>query len=211
MDIARFKAKPILGILRGIKQEQLQPLLEAIEASGLESIEITMNTPAAADLIRKAVKISGARLMIGAGTVLSLDDLKSAWDSGASFMVTPVFIKEVAEYCVKNTIPFFPGALTPLEIYNAWNEGATMVKVFPAKIFGPDYFKEIRGPFRDIKLLACAGVTPENLRDYFSNGASAVSFGASVFRPDWIENMEYNKITLAIKRYVEILPLCKKE
>jgi len=206
MDVARFRKKPILGILRGIKQSQLEPLLDAVEAAGLESIEITMNTAAASDLIRQAVKISGKRLMVGAGTVLTERDLKGALDSQASFIVTPALIKGVVDYCVKNKIPVFPGALTPLEIYQAWNAGATMVKVFPAKFFGPGYFKEIKGPFNDIELLACAGVTPQNMRDYFSSGASAISFGASVFKKEWLERNEYTKITLAIRDYLQNLP-----
>lgn len=205
MDVARFKKKPVLGILRGIEQRQLEPLVEAVIVSGLETIEITMNTRSGSDLIRQAVKLSGGNLMVGAGTVLTIEDLKSALDSGASFIVTPALIKDVLAYCVKNKIPVFPGALTPLEIYHAWSEGATMVKVFPVKFFGPDYFKEIKGPFNDIELLACAGVTPQNMRDYFSSGASAVSFGASVFRKDWLDNNDYKNITLAIKQYLDKL------
>lgn len=62
-----------------------------------------------------------------------------------------------------------------------------MVKVFPAKCFGPEYFREIKGPFNDIELMAVAGVTPQNMRDYFSCGASAIAFGASVFRKEWLQ------------------------
>ncbi|MFA5261662.1 MAG: bifunctional 4-hydroxy-2-oxoglutarate aldolase/2-dehydro-3-deoxy-phosphogluconate aldolase, partial [Candidatus Omnitrophota bacterium] len=91
-----------------------------------------------------------------------------------------------ADFCVGHNIPFFPGALTPLEIYQAWQAGAAMVKVFPAKFFGPAYFKEIKGPFADIALLACGGVTPETLPSYFTNGASAVAFGGSIFRREWL-------------------------
>lgn len=109
---------------------------------------------------------------------------------------------EPLEYCLKNKIPVFPGALTPQEIYNAWCSGATMVKVFPAKFFGPDYFKEIKGPFNNIELLACAGVTPENLPAYFLNGADAVAFGASVFRKEWLADKDFKNIGESIKKYL---------
>jgi 2-dehydro-3-deoxyphosphogluconate aldolase/(4S)-4-hydroxy-2-oxoglutarate aldolase len=171
-------------------------------ASGLETIEITMNTAGAAELIKKAKQAAGKRLVVGAGTVLTMDALKMALDSGATFVVTPALVEDVTAYCVKNKIPVFPGALTPTEIYRAWEAGATMVKVFPAKLFGPDYFREIRGPFDDIQLLACAGVTPENMKEYFACGANAVTFGASVFRNEWLKVKDFKAIGEAINRYI---------
>ncbi|MCX5702132.1 MAG: bifunctional 4-hydroxy-2-oxoglutarate aldolase/2-dehydro-3-deoxy-phosphogluconate aldolase, partial [Candidatus Omnitrophica bacterium] len=114
--------------------------------------------------------------------------------------------KDVLAYCVKNKIPAFPGALTPQEICEAWKEGATMVKVFPAKFFGPEYFKEIKGPFNDIELMAVSGVTPKNICEYFASGASAIAFGASVFKKEWLEKKDFQSITAAIKAYLEQLP-----
>jgi len=205
MDIAQFKTQPLLGILRGIEKEHLAPVLEAVIASGLKTIEIAMNTPDALASIREAKRRTQGKLVLGAGTVLTMDALKSALDAGATFIVLPVLVKEVVAYCVKNKIPVFPGALTPEEIYKAWDAGATMVKVFPAKCFGPEYFLQIKGPLNDIELLACAGVTSENLRDYFSCGASAVAFGGSVFKKEWLRKKEYVCISEAIKEYLEQL------
>lgn len=202
MDVKKFKALPILGILRGIEKGFVEPLIEAITESGLKTIEITMNTPGAPELIKKALKVANKRLTIGAGTVLNSQSLKAALDSGASFIVMPVLVGEVAQYCRKNKIPFFPGALTPQEIYNAWNSGATMVKVFPSGFFGPEYFKEIKAPFNDIELLACGGVTPENMKDYFESGASAIAFGASVFKKEWLLKKDFKSITAAIEKFV---------
>jgi len=205
MNVGDFKKQPILGIVRGVNANQIESLINAVIASGLKTLEITMNTANAAKLIRRAKELTKDKLVLGAGTVLNMRDLKEALDSGATFIVTPVFVKDVTAYCAKNKIPVFPGALTPAEIYQAWQEGATMVKVFPAKCFGPDYFKEVKGPFQDIELLAVGGITPENIREYFNNGASAVAFGASVFRKDWLEKQEYPKITSSIKNYLKQL------
>jgi len=140
--------------------------------------------------------------MIGAGTVLNLESLKAALDAGATFIVMPVMIDDVMDYCVKNVIPVFPGALTPGEIYRAWSAGATMVKVFPSGGVGPDYFREIKGPFENIELMTCGGVTPENIPAYFSNGASAVAFGASIFRKEWLAAKEFSKIAGEIRRLI---------
>ncbi|MBL7130419.1 MAG: bifunctional 4-hydroxy-2-oxoglutarate aldolase/2-dehydro-3-deoxy-phosphogluconate aldolase [Candidatus Omnitrophica bacterium] len=203
MEISKFKETPFLGILRGIEPQMLEPLLDVVILSGLQAIEITMNTHNAKELIRKAVNISGRRLMIGAGTVLNMESLQAALDAGATFIVTPVLVEDVVGYCANNKIPVFPGALTPQEIYNAWNAGATMVKVFPAKFFGPAYFKEVKAPLQDMKLLACGGINPDNIKEYFSCGADAVAFGASVFRKEWIKNKDFRSIGESIKRLVQ--------
>lgn len=203
MDLVDFKRKPILGILRGAEADIIEPLVEAVISAGLGTLEITMNTAHASELIRKAKKVCGKRLTLGAGTVITMQDLKSALQSGASFIVMPVLVKDVVEYCVNNKIPVFPGALTPQEIYQAYDAGATMVKVFPAKLFGPEYFRELKGPFNNIELLACSGVTPDNLRDYFVSGASAVSFGASVFRRDWLAKGDFKAIAQAVRKFID--------
>ena len=203
MDVNKFKQLPILGILRGIEQDILEPLLLAIDSAGLKTIEITMNTKGAAGLIHQAVTLSKERLTIGAGTVLDMRSLKSALDAGATFIITPVLVLEVMEYCTKNRIPVFPGALTPQEIHNAWRAGATIVKVFPSNFFGLEYFKEIKGPFKDVELMACGGVTPQNLKTYFANGASAVSFGTSVFKKEWLLQKDFYSITQSIKKYIQ--------
>lgn len=205
MDIKEFKKQPLLGILRGIELKMVEPLTKAVIDSGLKVIEVTMNTAHAADIIREMVEVSCGRITVGAGTVLEKKSLKEALGAGASFIVMPTLIREVTEYCVKNKIPCFPGALTPQEIYAAWQAGATMVKVFPAKVFGPGYFQEIKGPFQDIELLACGGVTPDNLKEYFANGASAASFGASVFKREWLAQGDYARITENIRRFIQAL------
>jgi len=206
VDLKAFRKKPLLGILRGITPPELEPLFETIIASGLQAVEITMNTEGAAGLIKNAVERYGKRLMIGAGTVLTLKDLQHALRAGATFIVSPVVIPPVIEYCAKRRIPVFPGALAPQDIYEAWQAGATMVKVFPAGCFGPDYFKEIKGPFPQIDLLACGGVTPENLPDYFENGASAAAVGSSVFRKEWLSEKKFHKIRNRLQTYLKALP-----
>ena len=204
--LEKFRHRPLLGILRGITPSELEPLFEAIVASGLQAIEITMNTKGATGLIKNAVRHYGKQLMIGAGTVLTLKNLQSALRAGATFIVSPVVVPPVIEYCAKRKIPVFPGALTPQDIYEAWQAGATMVKVFPAGCFGPDYFKEIKGPFPRIELLACGGVTPENMKDYFKNGASAIAVGSSVFRKEWLATKKFHKVRNRLQAYLKALP-----
>lgn len=203
MDIGKFRKLPILGILRSDSNLAVEDLVEAIVSSGLETIEIAMNSANAANLIRRAVKASNRRLMIGAGTVLTKDILREALDAGASFVVMPALIREVVDHCTKNGIAVFPGAFTPQEVYDAWNAGATMVKVFPAAMFGPAYIKELKAPFDKIELLACGGITPENIKPYFASGASAVAFGTSVFRKEWLAKHDFENIRCSIKNLID--------
>ena len=108
-----FLEKPLIGILRGIDAASLEPLIEVAIRSGLETLEITMNTPCAAELIGRARELAGDRLSIGAGTVLDRDSLDSALAAGAGFIVMPTLVEEVASSCRERDIPFFPGALSP--------------------------------------------------------------------------------------------------
>lgn len=202
MDIAQFRKLPILGILRAFDEVPVEDFVESIVASGLKTIEIAMNSDSAASLISRAVKSARGRLTIGAGTVLTMDTLKIALGSGATFIVMPVLIEDVTEYCAGHQIPAFPGAMTPREIYNAWQAGATMVKVFPSSVLGPSFIKEVKAPLGDIELLACGGVNADNIKSYFDSGASAVAFGASIFRNDWIRNNNFTEIENAIKNLI---------
>ncbi len=203
MNLTNFEKLPLMGIMRGIEKADIEPLVETVIGAGLETLEVTMNTQGAPDLIREARKASGGKLTIGAGTVLSEEDLEKALDAGASFIVMPCNIKEVIETCMKRNIPVFPGAFTPTEVWNAHKAGAAMVKVFPSSVFGPKYIKELKGPFNDVKLMAVGGVKLENIGEYFSNGASAVAFGSSVFRKEWFDKRDFKSIGSLVKKYVE--------
>ncbi len=202
MDVHRFKQLPVLGILRCDADVAIEELVGAVISSGLTTIEIAMNSVNAASLIRRAIKAASGRLTVGAGTVVTPELLADALDAGATFVVMPVLIGNLVTECVRKKIPVFPGALTPQEIYNAWNAGATMVKVFPAGVFGPAYFKEIKAPLPGIELLACGGVTPENAGLHFKNGASAIAFGSSIFRKEWLQKHDFKRIEESVKSII---------
>jgi 2-dehydro-3-deoxyphosphogluconate aldolase / (4S)-4-hydroxy-2-oxoglutarate aldolase len=200
-DLHRFELAPVIGILRGVKEESLQGVAEATLAGGLRFLEITLNTPDSFDLIKKATD-QYPELTIGAGTVLSAEEAKMAFDSGAQFIVAPDFEEEVAAFCVENKLAYFPGALTPTEIQRAWKSGATMVKVFPASQMGPDYFKQVKGPFDKVKLMAVGGVNPGNIKKYLGAGADAVALGGSVYSVQRMENGRFPEIQKDIEEFM---------
>ncbi|MDD5504059.1 MAG: bifunctional 4-hydroxy-2-oxoglutarate aldolase/2-dehydro-3-deoxy-phosphogluconate aldolase [Candidatus Omnitrophica bacterium] len=199
MDIAVFKKYPLLGILRGIHYSAVEPVIEASAAAGLRAIEITMNTADAPLLIKHARDKARGRLFVGAGTVLDTGALNEAVKAGAEFIVSPCLINEVCDYCAKNSIPHFPGALTPAEVYGAYKSGCAMVKVFPARTVGAAYFNDLKGPFNHIELLACGGINKDNIKQYFASGASAAAFGESIFKKDLIAAGDFKKIFLMIE------------
>jgi 2-dehydro-3-deoxyphosphogluconate aldolase/(4S)-4-hydroxy-2-oxoglutarate aldolase len=194
----QFLKLPLMGILRGVLEDEIDFVVNIAALTNLPAVEITMNTVGADKLIRKMVDAAQGRFRVGAGTVLSMSELRSALDAGASFIVMPTLVEDVTEYCVRHDIPVFPGALTPREIFHAWKAGATMVKVFPANVFGPSYLRDLKGPFADVPLLACGGVTPENIREFFENGAKAAAFGASIFRREWLAKRDAHSISSAL-------------
>jgi 2-dehydro-3-deoxyphosphogluconate aldolase/(4S)-4-hydroxy-2-oxoglutarate aldolase len=199
MDIERFKKKPLMGILRGVPPEYLDRLVDTVIDAGLETLEVAMNSRGAGQAIRRIKKRVGRRLAVGAGTVMDRAVFKQAIDAGATYIVTPVLVKEVIQLSRKSGLPVFPGAFSPAEIYRAWQSGAAMVKVFPTAILSPRYFKEIKGPFPQIELMACGGVDAANISDYFAAGASAAAFGGSVFRLDWMKKGQFSRIARAIR------------
>ena len=116
-------------------------------------------------------------------------------DAGAEFIVSPNTVSEVIRKCAEENIPSIPGALSPTEVQAAYEAGATCVKIFPANcVGGPSYIKALRGPFRDIPLLACGGVSKENAGDYLRSGANLVAFGASIFKPDLMRANDWETI-----------------
>lgn len=202
---------PILNILRGVKESEIEKIAEVISNAGLSCAEITMNTPKAGRLIERLISVSGSKMVVGAGTVLNLSDLAIALDAGASFIVTPNINKDIIEYCSKNNISIYSGALTPTEVINAWNMGATMVKIFPASAFGPRYFRELKGPFDKLKLMAVGGVNNENINDFLENGADAVAVGGSIFKRELLDAGDYLTIENNLKKLANTFLKYKKK
>jgi 2-dehydro-3-deoxyphosphogluconate aldolase/(4S)-4-hydroxy-2-oxoglutarate aldolase len=197
--VQELRAARVLGILRGCPDAALEAVAEAVRISGLRFLEITMNTPAACSQIARFSRRLDGICRVGAGTVLTEQEAEDAVAAGASFLVSPCLSEAVQEFANAARVPTLPGALTPTEIWNAHHAGAAMVKVFPARsVGGPSYFKELRGPFRDIPLLACGGVSASNAAEYIQAGADALAFGGSVFTAERLEKNDATSIAADI-------------
>jgi 2-dehydro-3-deoxyphosphogluconate aldolase/(4S)-4-hydroxy-2-oxoglutarate aldolase len=200
-----FNKAPLVGIIRNVSPEDLKSILPIYREAGLTTVEITMNTPGATDMIRYAIENEHHGLNIGAGTVCTKEDLDLALEAGAQFIVTPVISKKVIKSCVKKGIPVFPGAFTPTEIYNAWSLGASMVKIYPATSLGPDYIKDLKAPMNQLKLLPTGGVGLENMAAFLKAGANGLGIGGQLFDKDLIKNKNWDGLKAHFLQFVQKL------
>ncbi|NIJ54163.1 bifunctional 4-hydroxy-2-oxoglutarate aldolase/2-dehydro-3-deoxy-phosphogluconate aldolase [Dyadobacter arcticus] len=202
---ALFSKAPLVGIIRNVALEDLKQILPIYREAGLTTVEITMNTAGATEMIRYAIENEGKGLNIGAGTVCTKDDLEAALEAGAQFIVTPVINKRVIKSCVKKNIPIFPGAFTPTEIYNAWTLGATMVKIYPATSLGPGYIKDLKAPMNQLKLLPTGGVGLENMSEFLEAGANGLGIGGQLFDKKLIEDKNWEGLKNHFRQFVQKL------
>ena len=196
---------PVVGVLRDIPQGAEEACVKTANKCGLKAIEVTMNTAAATAIISKIKSYAKPLgIKVGAGTVRHGSDVEKAIAAGAEFLVTPNTRHEVIRLSNTAGIPIIPGALTPTEVQKAYDLGATAVKIFPVNcVGGPDYIKALRGPFRDIPLMACGGVNTENVANYFKASANLLSFGASIFNVEQMKNGDWATIEAKLQKLLD--------
>src|SRR5262245_33820875 len=131
----------IVAVVRSPDSQQLVEVARALADGGISVVEITMTVPDALDVVRQVRRVLGERLMLGAGTVLDAETARAALLAGAEFLVAPTVNLDVIRLCQRYDRLVMPGAFTPTEILSAWEAGADVVKVFPADVVGPAFFK----------------------------------------------------------------------
>lgn len=178
-QILRYK---IVAILRGCEPERVPDIVTALAEGGVRLLEITLNSPAAVDLIRLVTACMGDRLLVGAGTVLTPTEAEMAIDAGARFVLSPSLDTETIQVTKDLGAVSIPGAFTATEILNAWRSGADIVKVFPASL-GASYLRDLRGPLPQIRLMPTGGVNLHNIRDFRAAGAVAYGIGSALVPP----------------------------
>lgn len=192
----------VVSIIRMKTSNHIMNVLESLQAGGVNTWEITLNTPNALQFIERIATEDSANL-IGAGTVLDAAMANKAIDAGAKFLVTPVVKPDIVVAAHKHEVPVFMGAFSPTEILTAHECGADMVKLFPAGIHGLLYFRAVQGPLPGIKLIPTGGVTPDNAGEWIHAGAHAVGIGSSLIQPDAVQSGNFSRITDLSKRLVK--------
>jgi len=172
---------PVVGIIRNLSVFDINFVLPIYNQAGFTTIEITLNTPEALSVISSLANQYNGELNVGAGTVCTLDDLTDAVNAGANFIVTPIFKAEVVKKCVSMEVPIFPGAFSPTEIYEAWELGASMVKLYPASMVGPAYVSAVLAPLNKVKLMPTGGIHLSNMLAFMKAGATSLGIGSELF------------------------------
>lgn len=204
--LQRISESGVVAVIRLKDADKLTKVIEAVRKGGITCIEITMTVPGAVEIIRSLVATMPADVLIGAGTVTSAQNAEDVIAAGAKFVVSPVLNIDVINVCKKYGVACMPGCYTPTEIFTAWNAGADVCKVFPATSLGPKYFKDLSGPFPQIKLMPTGGVTIENVGEWISAGAVAVGIGSDLLDKKAIDEGRYDVLTeRAAKMYANFI------
>ncbi|MBI3006096.1 MAG: bifunctional 4-hydroxy-2-oxoglutarate aldolase/2-dehydro-3-deoxy-phosphogluconate aldolase [Ignavibacteriales bacterium] len=193
----------VVAVIRMKDPRRLLKVVEAIRAGGVKSIEITMTVPNAAAIIQDLAKNAPPDVLVGAGTVTDASKAREVIKAGATFVVSPTTDFEVIRICKEKNVVTIPGCFTPTEILAAWKAGADIVKVFPATSLSPKYFKDISGPFPDIRLMPTGGVTIDNVGEWIKAGAVAVGIGGDLLDKEAIEEERYEALTERATRMVK--------
>jgi len=182
--IARVEVSRVITILRGDFRETISRLAHTLADAGLTAVEATLNSTDPLHLIKTLIAEIGERAAIGAGTVLTPDDVSRVADVGAQFIVSPNFNPAVVARTKKSGLVSIPGCFTPTEVIAAVDAGADAIKLFPATHLGPAYVKALRGPLNNVRLVPTGGVTPELAREYRAAGAWAIGVGSELITAD---------------------------
>ena len=198
-------ATKVIAVIRMSDPANLTRVVEAIEKGGIRAIEITMTTPSALETIADMVKRKPAGTLIGAGTVLDAATAESVIRAGAEFVVSPVTRFDMMDVCRKNNVFVAPGALSPTEILAAWEHGADVVKVFPATSLGPKYFRDLKGPLPQVRLMPTGGVSTENAGEFIRSGACCVAIGTALLDKKAVAAGDWAALTEKARALVESL------
>jgi 2-dehydro-3-deoxyphosphogluconate aldolase/(4S)-4-hydroxy-2-oxoglutarate aldolase len=193
----------VIAVLRTDSPGQLVSTASALAEGGIVSVEVTMTTPGALDVVREAVKELKGSAIIGVGSVLDAQTARAAILAGAEFVVSPTLDPDMILLVNRYGKVSIPGAFTPTEILEAWEAGADAVKIFPASIGGPDYLKAIKGPLPQVKLVPTGGVTLENAGDFIRAGAEMIAAGGNLAPPKEIKAGQFAAITGRARQFVE--------
>ena len=195
----------IIAIARGIYGDELTEASRALYAGGVRAFEVTFeqNEPLVrtADAIVRLTESLPSDAVIGAGTVLTSEQVDAAHFAGARFIISPDTDPNVIGRTKELSMVSIPGAMTPTEIVSAYSFGADIVKVFPAGVLGIEYFKAVKAPLKHIPLAAVAGVTVSNIKAFYEAGAVAFGISSSLYLRDAIKNGEYQLITQAAEAF----------
>ena len=201
----------IVAVVRSPDGRQLVEVCRALADGGVTVIEITMTVPDALDVLRRVRTALGDRLLLGAGTVLDPETARAALLAGAEYIVAPTLNLDVIRLCQRYDKLVMPGAFTPTEILAAWEAGADIVKVFPADVVGPAFFKALRGPLPQVRLMPTGGVDLTTAAEFLRAGACCLGVGGQLVEPRAVADRNFDRIRDLAQQYVAVVQQTRNE
>src|SRR5436309_10050248 len=195
----------IVAVVRSPDSQQLVEAARALADGGVNVVEITMTVPGALDVVKQVRRALGDRLLLGAGTILDPETARAALLAGAEYLVAPTLNLDVIRLCRRYDKLVMPGAFTPTEILTAWEAGADIVKVFPADVVGPAFFKAVRGPLPQIRLMPTGGVDLTTAAAFLKAGACCLGVGGQLIEPKAVAERNFDRIRDLAGQYVQIV------
>src|SRR5437016_7647200 len=201
----------IVAVVRSPDSQQLVEVTRALADGGVTVVEITMTVPNALEVVRQVREALGNRVLLGAGTILDPETARAALLAGAEYLVAPTVNLDVIRLCRRYDKLVMPGAFTPTEILTAWEAGADVVKVFPAEVLGPAFFKAVRAPLPQVRLMPTGGVNLETAADFLKAGACCLGIGGQLVDPQAVAKREFDQIRELARQYVTIVQRTRTE
>jgi 2-dehydro-3-deoxyphosphogluconate aldolase/(4S)-4-hydroxy-2-oxoglutarate aldolase len=203
VDVLRdVESSGVVAVVRLPDAAAVRDVARALLSGGVRAIEITMTVPRAVEVIAELATSVPSDVLIGAGTVLDSATAMAVIDAGAAFVVSPVLRLDVIEACRQRDVAVMPGCFTPTEIFTAWQAGADVVKVFPATALGPGFFKDVRGPLPQVRLMPTGGVTRDNAGEWIRAGAVAIGVGTALVDPRAVAAGRFDAISESAAHFV---------
>ncbi len=200
--LERTRHARLVAIIRLRHDAPLVRVAEALVAGGVRALEFTLTSPGAVAAITACRARFGDDVIVGAGTVLDAEEARRCLDAGAQFLVSPGFDPAVVARARERGALAMPGALTPTEIVTAWRAGADVVKVFPARAFGPRYIADLLAPLPQIPLMPTGGVDETNAAAYLRAGALGVAAGGKLVAEDAVTRANWEALTARARMLV---------
>ena len=185
----------VVAVIRLEDPKALREVCDALAAGGVRALEVTMTVPGAIQLIDRLSKELPSDFAVGAGTVVDAETTQKVIEAGARFVVGPVFRPSVIEMAHRYDVPVMPGCFSPTEILTAWECGADVIKVFPATALGPGFFKDVRGPLPQVRMMPTGGVTKDNAGEWIKAGAVAIGVGTALVDKAAVKAGRFDAIT----------------
>jgi len=203
-SLAELTESGVVAVIRGTTPDNIIPIAKALCAGGVRALEITVETPRVLTILEKLSVEMGDKAIVGAGTVLDAETARAAIMAGAKFIFSPTVNKETIKMTKRYGVISVPGAMTPTEILTGYENGADLIKVFPANIVGPGFIKDVHGPLPHIPLMPTGGIDLNNADTYIKAGAVAVGVGSTLVNTKvTMDDEYYQNLTLKAQQFVE--------